>query len=114
MELSTLWILPTRDKRQQALDLLHSVQGPTQAEPHCLACRVYEEHGSDESILFFECWDSKEGLERHIRSDMYHRVLEAMELSQVPPDLKFYHVAQTRGMSLVEALRSGVPEPAGN
>ncbi len=61
-----------------------------------------------------ECWDSEEEFERHIRSDMYRRVLEAMELSQVPPDLKFHHVADTRGMDLVEALRGGVQEPVKN
>ena len=105
MELSTLRIFPTREKRRQVLGLLRSVQGPTQAEPHCLACRIYEEDGYQEAILYLEWWDSEERFEGHVTSDLYRRVLEAMELSRIPPEMSFHRVAETRGMELIEALR---------
>jgi quinol monooxygenase YgiN len=54
-----------------------------------------------------ECWDSEEDFERHIRSDMYRRVLEAMELSGRPPELKVHRITESRGIELIGALRGG-------
>ena len=98
-------IFPPRQQRRQVLSVLRSVQGPTQIRPGCRCCRIYEEDGYEEAILYMECWDSEEEFERHIRSEMYRRVLEAMELSRMPPEVQFHRVAETKGMDLVGALR---------
>ena len=39
-------------------------------------------------------------------SDLYSRVLAAIELSRIPPELHFFYIKETRGMDLVEAIRS--------
>lgn len=90
------------------LSVLRSVQGPTAIKPGCRCCRIYEEDGHDEAVLYMECWNSAQEFERHIRSDMYRRVLEAMELSRMPPELQYHHVTETQGIELVAALRGGV------
>jgi quinol monooxygenase YgiN len=92
-------------QRRQVLNILRSVQGPTQVKPHCVAARLFEEDGYDESILYVECWDSEEEFERHVRSDLYRRILEAMELSRQAPELNFHRVTATQGIERVAALR---------
>ncbi len=62
-------------------------------------------------ILYMECWDSEEELHRHIRSDMYRRVLEAMELSRVSPEVQFHRVTEAKGMDLIGALRGEAQGP---
>lgn len=108
MVISLLRLFPVREQRRQLLALLRSLQGPTQAQPHCRTCRLYEEDGADEALLYLEEWDSKQELERHVRSAAYRRLLEAMDLSRACPELSFHLVTETHGMELVQSLRGAV------
>jgi hypothetical protein len=56
-------------------------------------------------IRYAEQWDSEEALNDHIRSDLYRRVLAAMEFSKQPPEIIFHFTSHTKGFELVEALR---------
>jgi quinol monooxygenase YgiN len=105
--ISTIRLFPPRDQRRHLLAVLRSVQGPTQAQPRCKECRIYEEDGYDEAVLYFESWDSESDLERHVRSDLYQRVLAAIELSRTLPEIQFHYVSETKGIDLVQALRKG-------
>lgn len=91
----------------EALELLRSIQGPTLAHSGCLTCRVYEESASERSILLLEQWKSSAALSEWVRSDLYRRVLMAIELSSLPPEICVYHVSATDGLELIEQLRSG-------
>ncbi len=76
-----------------------------------MSCHLFEEDGYDEAILYMEQWDSELALRRHVRSELYGRILAAVELSRVPPEFNYYYVAETRGMELIEAMRTGsLPE----
>ncbi len=88
------------------LSVLRSVQGPTQAQPHCVGCHLCEEDGYDEAILYMEEWDDEQALHQHVRSDLYGRILAAVELSRMPPEFTFYHVKETQGIDLIETVRS--------
>ena len=103
--ISTLRIFPAREQRRQLLGILRSVQGPTRVQPHCLSCRLYEEDGSEEAVLYLELWDSKPEFQSHVRSDLYRRVLAAVELSCAAPEFAFHDVSATKGLELVEELR---------
>ena len=105
MMLSLVNIVPSPGKRQEILDILLSVKGPTLAAPGCRACSVYEEHGDDQTIAYLELWQSSLELYRHIRSGLYSRVLEAMELSTREPEVRFYTISESHGMELIESLR---------
>jgi len=109
--LSTLRLFPPRDERRHVLGILRSVQGPTQAQPHCQSCRVYEEDGFEDAILYMERWDSQPEFEKHVRSESYRRILAAVELSRNPTEVCFDYVSSTKGMELIESLRSE-PEPS--
>ena len=112
--ISTIRIFPSRDERRQVLGILRSVQGPTQVQPHCQSCRIYEEDDFENSILYMERWDSEAELERHIRSESYWRILGAVELSRKPPEISFDFVSATKGIALIEALRSEEGAPTDN
>jgi quinol monooxygenase YgiN len=106
MVVLTLRLFPAREQRRHVLGVLRSVQGPTQAQPDCLSCRIFEEDGYEEAILYIEKWDSEPALHRHIRSELYRRILSALELSRIPPEIQFHYVSETKGIDLIESLRA--------
>jgi quinol monooxygenase YgiN len=106
MVLGTVRILPPPDRRASVIEVLRSVQGLVQAQPGCLACDIYEEQSAESAIVLLERWDSEEALEAHLRSDLYRRVLAAVELSGSQPDIRFEHVSSSEGIELIERLRS--------
>ncbi len=59
-----------------------------------------------EVLRFVERWRSREEMERHIRSDRYLRILAAMELSSERPEISFHAVSETKGLELIEGLRT--------
>jgi quinol monooxygenase YgiN len=103
--LSIVKIAPLPDKRKEILSILRTIKGPIQALSTCLYCCICEEEGDDGVIIYLEHWQSWEDVMRHIRSDLYTRMLEAMELSREMPDVGFYEVSAMRGMELIGAVR---------
>lgn len=110
--LSIVRIAPLPEKRREVVNILLSIKGPTQAVPGCLACHVCEEQGEDQTIICVAQWQSQEELFRHIRSHLFTRILEAMELSGSEPEISFFRVSGIRGMDLVEAVRNVNPAAA--
>ena len=110
MILSFVKINPLPGKQQVVVDILRSVIGPTRVKSGCMDCAVYTDQGKVPAILYLEQWQSREPLERHIRSELYFRVLSAMELANEAPEIYFHEVLDTRGLEYVEALRTPLPE----
>jgi len=110
MILSKLRLFPGPKQRGQVLATLRSVLGPTQAERSCLGAHLYEEVGSEAAILFVEEWESESEFREHVRSELYRRVLAAVDLSKSAPEVRFYHVSNVQGLELVQQIRdsSGV------
>jgi len=110
MILSFAKINPLPGKQQVVVDILRSVIGTTRLKSGCIDCAVYTDQGEAQKILYLEQWQSQETLDRHIRSELYFRVLSAMELANEPPEIYFHEVSDTRGLEYVEALRTASPE----
>lgn len=87
------------------IELLHSVQDLVRPSPGCLGCWVSEDDLFQNQIRYAEQWESEEALHDHIRSDLYRRLLTALDLSKQRPDVKFYYCSKTKGLELVEAKR---------
>ncbi len=104
--LSLVKIVPTPENRKQVLDILFSMKGPIQAIHGCLACNICMEEGEEGIIMFLEHWLTWDDFIRHIRSDLYSRMLEAMELSRKEPEVSFFEVTAMKGMELIEAVRN--------
>jgi quinol monooxygenase YgiN len=105
MVLGTVRILPPAARRDSVVEVLRSVQGRVRSEPGCAACDIYDEKGGQGAIVFVERWESAEALEAHLRSDLYRRILAAVELSGSEPDIRFEHVSSSEGIELIERLR---------
>jgi quinol monooxygenase YgiN len=110
MIIGTVRILPSPERRADVLEVLRSVQGRVQDQPGCAACRIYQEDDPESAILFVERWASDEALQTHLRSDIYQRILGAIELSASLPDISFEHVSATEGIEMIERSRSAVPQ----
>lgn len=82
------------------------MQGPIEAQPQNRTCRIYEEDGFDQAVLYVEQWASEAHFEQHVRSEVYRRILAAVEFSSKPPEIRFDFVSQSKGMELIEALRT--------
>jgi quinol monooxygenase YgiN len=105
MVISTLRIVPSPKQCPEALEILLSVLGPTEIQPGCLSCCVYEEKRPHHAVVFCAHWETETALHEHICSEFYRRLLVACELSNRPPKVCFHHVSATQGMELIEQLR---------
>jgi quinol monooxygenase YgiN len=103
--LSKLRLFPAPEQRRQTLATLRSVLGRTQVEPSCSAAQVYEEDGPEAAILYVEEWSSESEFRDHVRSDLYRRILAAIDLSRCAPEVSFYHVSKVQGLELVQEIR---------
>ena len=98
-------IYPQMGREQSTLDLLESLKGPVAATTDCLGCTVAVETGEGSTFSYLEQWRSRAALERHMRSSLYGRLLEALECSRIPPEIKFYEAIGVGGLDLVEKVR---------
>jgi len=100
------------DEGTNLYQTLFSSLGPTRVMPGCLGCRLY--HDPDKNTHFLESrWASEEDLIRHIRSDVYKKLLLLMELGADAPSIEFFTVSEVRGLDLIEAARElrSIPIP---
>ena len=109
MILSFARINPLPGKQQVVLDVLRSVTGPTRLKSGCMDCAVYADQGEAQTILYLEQSQSRKPLERHLQSELYFRVLSAMELANEAPEIYFHEVSDTKGFEYIEALRTPLP-----
>ncbi len=106
MVIFTLRMKVPGGKRKDFLDSARLITGPTQIQPGCISCRFYQDVDDPDAILFVEEWESREGLDRHIKSDQYRIILSLMELSTNAPEIKFNTISKTEGMEVIEAVRA--------
>lgn len=93
------------DKRQQLGSALASLVGPTQVQPGCLSCRLYQIWGKPDEFRLEAHWADMEDLIGHLQSDLYKRLLLLMELGAAAPVLEFYTVQEVRGLDAVKSAR---------
>ena len=84
---------------------LASLTRPTEVQPGCLGCRLFQNWHASNELLVEVDWESKEDLIRHLQSDSFKRILLFLELSPKPPVLEFYTVEEVRGLDLVQTAR---------
>lgn len=103
MVISKLRIVADVQEREQILEILSSVRGPTEGEPGCHSCCISQELGNEHAIIYEEVWQSLENLHRHIRLPLYRKILAAIDLSNKPPEIRFSTTSKTAGMELIES-----------
>ena len=92
--------------RAAAVRTITAMTGLTKSKSGCLACDLYAHVDNDDMLQLVEKWDSAESLKRHIASEQYSFLLEALELSSETPMVEFHTVKDTKGLTFVEEIRS--------
>jgi quinol monooxygenase YgiN len=92
-------------RRAEIVELIGPIIGPTEAQPSCLLCRLYSETDDDDALVLLQEWQSREGLDKFIRSRDFKRILAAMDLASQSPEFSVNTVSSRDGMELVEKLR---------
>jgi len=106
MILSLIELTALPGKREEVLELLQFSVDHVRTKLGCLGSGVYESGAENETILYFERWESEEELCRHIRSSRYLGVLNAIDLAKAPPEVTFHKVESTLSMEFIAALRN--------
>lgn len=90
------------EKHREVFDMLMSVCDQSQSEPHCISSHLYMCMDEMRAILFEEFWINCEQLLRNLQSDIYRRVLIAVELAEKPPDIHFDEIIRTSGIEIIK------------
>jgi quinol monooxygenase YgiN len=102
---SVISLSPSIKNRGQLIELLHSLLDLGRVCPGRVGCWISDEDSLQNRIIYGEQWETEETLHEHIRSDLYRRLLSAIELSERPPEVVFYYTNRTAGFELIESLR---------
>ena len=102
---ATLRIVVGQDKKAEVNRLLRSLVGPTRVEAGCISCRLYHEADDPNIVTWIEEWRAEDDLKRHLRSPRYKKILAALDMSDVQPEVRFDTVIETAGLQLIAEAR---------
>ncbi len=102
---ATLRIDVGEERRGEVNRLLRSLIEPTRVETGCMSCRLYHERDDPNTVTWIEEWQSEDDLKRHLRSPQYKKILAALDMANVEPEIRFDTVVETAGMRLIEEAR---------
>jgi quinol monooxygenase YgiN len=105
MIIEQMSIAVPQGKRLQLGSALASFVGPTEVQPGCLSCRLFQNWTDPHELRFESRWSNEDDLIRHLKSDSYKQLLLLMELSTTPPQVEFFAVVKAQGLDLVETAR---------
>jgi quinol monooxygenase YgiN len=107
---ATFRLVAPEGKRQELLEVLLCLKGPTEAYVECLDCWICQDVENDHALIYLVQWQTQDDLETHLRSERFRRLLPYIELSVERPIVSFGSIAHIRGIEfLVELLSSKTP-----
>ena len=106
MVVSFIELKPGPGKRAEILELLRYSADHLAATVGCLSTGVYEENEGEQTILYVERWTRAEDLRRHVQSNLYMGVLNALDLAIDRREVSFYEVSDTKSMEFIVAVRN--------
>jgi len=93
-------------KREEFLDVLSCLKGPTEGVAECRACWICQDVEDDHALTYLVTWETQEDLEEHLRSERFRRLLPYIEMSVEPPVVCFGSIEQVRGIEFLVAVLS--------
>jgi quinol monooxygenase YgiN len=93
------------EKKTEMMQTLLSMIEPARDEKGCLSYDVF--YGIDGQTVFnlIEEWETREDLDRHIRSDRFSVLLGTKSLLAKPLEMKIHTVSHSEGAEVLNALR---------
>jgi quinol monooxygenase YgiN len=98
-------IVAPQGQREAMLQALRSMVNPTRVEPGCVRCHLYEDVQASCAFTLEEEWATRADFERRLRSDEYGQLLQLMEASGEPPEIRFQLISGTMSMEAIHAAR---------
>lgn len=98
------FVLPA-EKRAEALRALRAFSGTLCVRAACTGYDILQDVEEDGAYLLVEHWHSIEGLQRHIRSDGFRRLLDLMDLADRRPEFRLEEVRPVEGIELLTLIR---------
>jgi len=99
-------IVSPENKRDEVLQVLLCLKGPTEVSRGCRACRILQDVEDDHVLTYLVQWDTQDEIEEHLRSERFRRLLPYIELSMKPPQVEFSTIDQVRGIEFLVAVLS--------
>jgi quinol monooxygenase YgiN len=93
------------EKRTEVMQTLLSMIEPTENERGCLNCRVFRDIEDKNGFGLIAMWQTREDLDRYIRSDRFSVLLGTKSLLCDPPQIEIHTVSHSEGMETVTATR---------
>jgi quinol monooxygenase YgiN len=99
-------IVSPDNKRDEVLQVLLCLKGPTEVARGCRACRILQDVEDDHVLTYLVQWDTQDEIEEHLRSERFRRLLPYIEMSVEPPQVEFSTIDQVRGIEFLVAVLS--------
>ena len=96
-------VLP--EKQKEVLQTLLSMIEPAGREKGCLSYDVFCDMEDNHVFSLIEEWETREDLDRHIRSERFGVLLGTKSLLTKPSEMKIHTVSLSEGVEAVNALR---------
>ncbi len=106
MILALVEIYPQPGKRREVIDIFLSGQIQILLKPGCLSCELTTGI-LDDKLLYIEKWESDREFYRHLASDDYFKILNALEYGSRQPSISFFEVREEKGLEAIERVRTG-------
>jgi quinol monooxygenase YgiN len=98
------------DKHLEVTQTLLSLIEPVGKEKGCKSFHVFCDINDKNHFCLLEEWETRENLDRHIRSCRFGVFLGIKPLLQEPLDIMIYTIPHSQGMEAIEAIRAkGAP-----
>jgi quinol monooxygenase YgiN len=99
----TMKVLP--EKQKEVMQTLLSMIETARKEKGCLSYDVFWNTEGKTFFNLIEEWETREDLERYIRSERFSVLLGTKSLLAKPLEMKIHTVAHSEGSEVVNALR---------
>jgi quinol monooxygenase YgiN len=93
------------EKRTEMMQTLLSIIEPAGNEKGCLSYDVFSDINGKTVFNLIEEWETREDLDRHIRSERFSVLLGTRSLLAKPLKIKIHTVSHSEGAEIVNALR---------
>jgi quinol monooxygenase YgiN len=94
------------EKRTEMMQTLLSMIEPAAKEKGCLRYEVFCDLEDHHMFSLIEEWETREDLDRHIRSGRFSVLLGTKSLLAKPLEMKIHTVSHSEGAEVVNALRN--------
>ena len=94
------------EKRTEMMQTLLSMIEPVGKEKGCLSYDIFCDLEDNHAFSLIEEWETREDLDRHIRSEGFSVLLGTKSLLAKPSGISIHTVSHSEGVEVVNALRN--------